>query len=45
MRLTGSVLTPRLNINKEHKQVLDTIFELLYLAGRQYRSDFLKECE
>jgi hypothetical protein len=45
MRLTGAVFSPRLNANKGNKQVLDTIFELLKLAGRQCNKGFLRECE
>jgi hypothetical protein len=45
MRLTGAVFTPRLDTNKGSKQVLNTVFELLKLAGRQRDSEFLRQCE
>lgn len=44
MRLTDAIFSPRLNANKGSKQVLDTIFELLKLAGR-HNPGFLRECE
>lgn len=45
MRLTDAVFTPRLNTTKGSKQVLNSVFELLKLAGRQCHSGFMTECE
>jgi hypothetical protein len=45
IRLSNTAFIPRLNANKGSKAILNTLFEILRLAGRQADPAFLRELE